>query len=707
MDLISLGLTPRKSKKILQIINNNRVSRDIKHEFDQLNSYTKAFLVNQLSIEGSQQEKQENQGHQFNGEVNDNVLQVFQELYFLLDVENFKFNHVYTDIDLNKLKSIYMKLASIGGNESLNNNTKTILEIIERYIILTTTLSLTNSLIYKTLILKNQQVYWQALNNSSTINKLIYFMQTSPIKLYNFGCDIFIKTKRILFHSDNNNNNNNGNGLYQLSSQSGGKEEDNIISRYLLVIKNVCKLAFNGLITSIRQQSPPSISFILLSNDRTRTKHKHKQRILSIKWYLHSIKSVIKFPINLVVKEAKLKLRKIDDEIAINIGNIDKLIKTNPKDYLEALSVILQLDSTQDQLISQNLNAAAYQKKKNIILQAMEHVVKFDKKSYDITSSPGFLTRYWIIIALIIFYGPSQTKKVYANRQEIIYWINYNGIEPVVGFFKNWVIKPVYDMLDILRNTSSDSQLSITSKDSLNSEFDSLNSMIYQFAQDNHIDVTESQITNDVKNGDLKIIMSTYENEIKSPIKYLITGSLLRLILIQIQKGKVDGAMAINGIDKLLKSQQLLFAMVSISPSILILYQMYRILANSGKSNGSGAGSIIINGKQLNIVCLKCLNNIENLLILLQLQEKKPQQEDEQNKRSMNGVSNNRHQEFYEGELLIEIINLFVFSSYLIPIDLKDDWINDLNELNNKQFDISTKLDLIRKIWNMYGAYFR
>lgn len=145
MDLISLGLTPRKSKKILQIINNNRVSRDIELEFNQLNSYTKAFLVNQLSIDSSQQEEQDYEGHQLNGEVNDNVLQVFQELYFLLDVENFKFNHVYTDIDLNKLKLIYMKLTSIGGDGSLNDNTKTVLEIIEKYIILTTTLSLTNS----------------------------------------------------------------------------------------------------------------------------------------------------------------------------------------------------------------------------------------------------------------------------------------------------------------------------------------------------------------------------------------------------------------------------------------------------------------------------------------------------------------------------------------------------------------------------------
>ena len=56
-----------------------------------------------------------------------------------------------------------------------------------------------------------------------------------------------------------------------------------------------------------------------------------KQRTLSIKWYLHSIKPVIKFPINLVVKEAKSKLRKIDHEIALNVENIDKLIKTNPK----------------------------------------------------------------------------------------------------------------------------------------------------------------------------------------------------------------------------------------------------------------------------------------------------------------------------------------------------------------------------------------
>ena len=128
-----------------------------------------------------------------------------------------------------------------------------------------------------------------------------------------------------------------------------------------------------------------------------------------------------------------------------------------------------------------------------MILQAMEHVVKFDKQSYDLTSAPGFLTRYWIIIALV-FYGPSQTKKFMLIVRKSFIGLSIMVLNQLLGF-QNWVIKPVYDMLDILRNTSSDSQLSITSKDSLNSEFDSLNSMIYQFAQDNHIDVSESQIT--------------------------------------------------------------------------------------------------------------------------------------------------------------------------------------------------------------------
>ncbi|KAL6452874.1 NCA2 Nuclear control of ATPase protein 2 [Candida maltosa Xu316] len=620
MDLISLGLTPRRSKKILKIINHNRISLTIKHEFEKLNSFTKSFLANQLAVE-----------KQFKGKVDDTLLEVFQELYFLLDIENFKFDHV-ANINLDKLKSIYSKLTTTTTNSSSDTTTKTIMDIIQRYIALGTALSLSTSLIYKTLVLKNQEVYWYTIQNS-VFNKLVYFVQTLPVNIYHCTVDIIAKTKTILEQN-----------VHHVASESTGTEEDNSVYYVWSVVKHLSSALYSTFTKSLHRENP-SIGFLSVEK-------------FSMRWYVNAVKFVVKYPVASVSREIDSKLKQINDEIKSNVADIDKLIKANPDSYLETLITVLDLD----------------QKSSNQILQAMESTIKFDHRSYDATAEPSFLTRYWVVIAFVIFYGPSQTTKIYNNREEIVHWIQYNGIEPVVGFFKNWVVKPLYEMLDILR---SDNQVTITTKDSLQSDVNSLETMVYEFAKDNSIEATPVEISSDVKNGDLKIIMSRYEEEIKSPIKYLISGSLLRLILIQVQKGKVDGAVAINGIDKLLKSQQLVFGIVSISPSIYILYQLYQYL--------TADRPIVLNGKQLNIICLKCLNNIENLLILLQAEGK-------QN---------------YEGELLIEIINLLVCSSFLIPSELKDDWVNDLNALNDGDFDIGTKLDLIHKIWNMYGPYFR
>lgn len=621
MDLISLGLTPRRSKKILRLINNNRISLTINNEFEKLNSFTKSFLADQLAAE-----------EQLKGKIDDTLFEAFQELYYLFDCENFKFEKV-SNISLTKLKDIYKKVYQFGNITANDDNmSKTISDIIQRYIVLTTALKNSDSLIYKTLVLKSQYVYWESVNNS-TLNKLIYFVQTTPFRLYNFTLEILTKTKKLL--EDN---------VYQVSNQSAGTEEDNYYYYSWRVFKNISRALYSTFSKALHQDIP-SISF--LRTDKN-----------PVHWYLNAIKFVIKFPISIVSKDIHAKLRQIKQEIKHNIGDIDILIKSNPDNYLPSLIDILDIDKGSS----------------SQVLQAIDNTVKFDQKSYSATAEPSFIVRYWVFIAFVIFYGPSQSMNIYNNKDEIVHWIKYNGIEPVIGFFKNWVVRPIYEMLDILR---SDSDITITTKDSLKSDVGSLENMVYEFAKDNHIDTSPVQVSQDVKNGDLNIIMSRYENEIKSPIRYLISGSLLRLILIQIQKGKVDGAVAINGIDKLLKSQQLVFGIVSISPSIFILYQLYQYL--------TADKPIVLNGKQLNIICLKCLNNIENLLILLESEQ---------------------HSD-YEGELLIEIINLLVCSSALVPLELKDDWVNDLNSLNDSKFNISTKLELVRKIWNMYGPYFR
>ena len=140
----------------------------------------------------------------------------------------------------------------------------------------------------------------------------------------------------------------------------------------------------------------------------------------SIQWYLNAIKFVIKFPVTVVSKDVHLKLKQIKYEIKHNISNIDILIKCNPDDYLSSLMDILDIDKDSS----------------NQVLQAIDNTIKFDQKSYTETAEPSFAVRYWVVIAFIIFYGPSQSRKIYTNRDEIIHWIKYNGIEPVVGFLK-------------------------------------------------------------------------------------------------------------------------------------------------------------------------------------------------------------------------------------------------------------------------------
>lgn len=635
MSIIGFGLIPdaRHPKKVINVIsNNNRIALAIKAEFERLNSFTKSYLATQY-----EQEQHLIQDKPLKQSQNEQLQDIFKDLYMLIDCENFKLDRV-ASVNLKKLLTINDRLQGVEVKTSVD---ETIHGLIKKYIYLILGLNLSNSLIYKTLELKSQQVYWETVY-SSVFNKLIYFVQTLPIKLYYFGIDMVEKTNRILaqnFHQ----------------SQTIDLEHRHWTYQYWLKFQIYSAALGRSVLQAVDLlfvQENPVVTLLQKSNVST---------FSSIKWYLSSI---AKSPVTIINKEIKLKLKTIKKEIHLNTQNIDLFVKSDVDNLLPTLKQILIVEDETDNGINRVIN----------------DVVAFGNKEYTSTSFPSFLTRYWLLISLVVLYVPSQSRNIYHNRYEIIHWIQYNGVEPVKGFFVNWVIKPINEMLNILR---SDDEITLTSRDSLKSDVNSLEKMVYEFAQDNHIETTPQLVEQDIKNGDLKLVMSRYENEIRQPIKYLISGSLLRLILIQVQKGKVDGAVALSGIDKLLKSQQLVFGIVSMSPSLIILYQIYK--------HFTLAKPLLVNGKQLSIVCLKCLNNIESLLISL-LRKK-----DE----ALNNVNTD------EGELLIEIIDLILCSEPLIPKELHEDWIKDLNELNNSEFDVETKLKLVQRIWNMYGSYFK
>lgn len=664
MDIISPGLSFRSSrsrKLINEINNNNRISSLIQNQFKNLNNYTELFLSQELiKFDSIEDEK-------FN-----TLQSIFQDLIYHLNLQDFSLESIL-HLNLQKLQQSYNKLNlsgntgdaddadDIGRNDvsggsvvdieslrrfdsltgkseiaALNSTTN---NLINHYILLSTNLTYSNSLIYNTLILKNQLVYWENLN-LSTRSKLIFFIQILPRKCWEFISSVY---NHILQTSPED----------PVVLKTNGVEEDNLLYHTYDKLWRNCNLVSKSLRKVIKK------SFVELNPTFSIFKSKTP-------WY-KILNFYLKTPVNIATKEINIKINLINQHITQNTAQIDALVKLN---YDEKDQMLTTMESFFKKTPSKSFNHRVY----NVLLETIKYQTSVD---YSSTDMPSFITRYWPILILLINYGPSKSIDIYNNRQEILDWIQFNLVDTTVGFFKNWLVKPINDMLNILRH---DDTITITSKESLQSDLDSLERMVVDFVADEHVSgLSREQIHESIVNGDLTLLMSKYESQIRTPYKSLLQGGLIRSLLIQIQKTKVDGALALTGIDKLLKSQQLLFGLVSVSPSLFIVWKITQYLTT--------AKPLIINGNQVNMLCLKGLNNIENLLVLL------------------NQTSDSS--ENYEGRLLIEIVNLVITSKYIIPKQLQNDWIDDLNELNNSDFDFDTKLDLVRKIWNMYGHYFR
>ncbi len=189
---------------------------------------------------------------------------------------------------------------------------------------------------------------------------------------------------------------------------------------------------------------------------------------------------------------------------------------------------------------------------------------------------PSRLVRYWLpAIALLV--SSSTILRVLVNRQDdIVHWVRDLGVT-ARDFWFNWVIDPVRKIVGTIRHDAN-SEIAIMSRDSLQADRDSLERMVVEFAMDNpqiavgELAITELQIgeiRSKVKEGDVTPVLKAYEKDLRRPIVGAIKGDLVRSLLIQVQKTKVDLEVAISGIDALLKSQELVFGFVGLTPGVL------------------------------------------------------------------------------------------------------------------------------------------
>lgn len=224
---------------------------------------------------------------------------------------------------------------------------------------------------------------------------------------------------------------------------------------------------------------------------------------------------------------------------------------------------------------------------------------------------PSRLVRYWLPATILLVSSTTILRIAVNRKEEILTWIQEFG-QTIIDFWTNWVLEPSKKVIGTIRH-DEDSEVSIMSKRSLESDRASLERMVIDFAIKNPDGpaLDEGQIADiraSVREGDLTPVLRSYEKEIQSPIKGAIVGNLASALLIQVQKTKVDVEVAMSGIDSILKSQELLFGFIGLTPGVLVSIGVYRWL-NGVFSSRKGLQQWARQGKLLLI-----LRNIDRIL---------------------------------------------------------------------------------------------
>ncbi|KAF1987212.1 NCA2-domain-containing protein [Aulographum hederae CBS 113979] len=297
---------------------------------------------------------------------------------------------------------------------------------------------------------------------------------------------------------------------------------------------------------------------------------------------------------------------------------------------------------------------------------------------------PSRLIRYWFpAIALLLSSGT--ILRIVVNRKaEIITWIQEFG-STVIDFWTNWVVEPTKKVIGTIRHDEG-SEVSIMSKKSLEGDRASLERMVVDFAKDNPNGTTmgEAELADlklKVKEGDLTPVLKAYEKDLQKPFVGTIRGNLVRALLIQIQKTKVDVEVAMGGIDSLLKSQELVFGFVGLTPGILVMIGVSRWLSSmfgnrAGLKRGEKKGHMI-----------KELRNIDRILAA--------------------ATPTDFGELFYKdhGLLLCEVHVLRQSASRLFPRQVFRDFLEDIDDLVDIRTGVQRQMKVVDRIRWAYAKW--
>jgi nuclear-control-of-ATPase protein 2 len=303
---------------------------------------------------------------------------------------------------------------------------------------------------------------------------------------------------------------------------------------------------------------------------------------------------------------------------------------------------------------------------------------------------PSSLTRYWPLGLTLLFSGSTLLRLLVNKRAQLTQWF-HDSYTTIIDFWRNWVIHPISDIISTIRHEDS-SQIALMGRQSLQSDMDSLERMVVQFARENQqylpanvsvdgggTDAFEI-VRKGVREGDLSPVLRAYEMDLRTPVRSALTGTLIQTLLIQVQKTKVDVEVALSGIDRLLKSQQLVFAFIGVTPSLIVLYTFTQYLSSlpsrrRGLRQGVAKGDLV-----------KTMRSIERILCL--------------HDPAKGGVLTFRDR----GLVLCECYVASEFAG-LLPRGVRREFMQDLGDLEDVNLGVERQLRTVARMWRVWRPY--
>ncbi|RUP48836.1 ATP synthase regulation protein NCA2-domain-containing protein [Jimgerdemannia flammicorona] len=243
------------------------------------------------------------------------------------------------------------------------------------------------------------------------------------------------------------------------------------------------------------------------------------------------------------------------------------------------------------------------------------HLPNYSSRSSQIIQlygSPSALTRYWPL-AVTGYVGATHLIQYLShNREDLVRWAQ-EVRQTTEDLVVHWLWEPVLKVWDTIR--MKDRDLEAMSKESLRADRDletmcisvaytvsyilsvlkSLERMVVDFGRE-HYHFDDDQIAvliQQVRDGDVSAVLRAYESEIKHPVWNATMGDLIRTLLIQLQKTKVDVDLTMSALDKLLKSNELNFAFLAVAPTMLLLWGIgWQISTTYQRRSGLQVGKV-------------------------------------------------------------------------------------------------------------------